>query len=134
MTIYARDANAFDAEQVGLLEALGADLSYALDAIEQETEPQTRRGRRQKFVSLADQSTEFIGMCDMEYRPFYVDNAGRRLVGLDSLEQACRVPVPEFFPGRSTFYHQEFFPRVLREGRAEVEIRFRHFRRARHYG
>ena len=82
---------------------------------------------RQKFVSLADQSTEFIGMCDMEFRPFYVNEAGRRLVGLESLEQACRTPVPEFFfPEDQRFITEEFFPRVLRDGRAEVEIRFRH--------
>ena len=84
---------------------------------------------RQKFVSLADQSTEFIGMCDMEYQPFYINEAGWRLVGLDSLEHACRTPVPAFFfPEDQRFITEEFFPRVLREGRAEVEIRFRHFR------
>ena len=32
---------------------------------------------RHKFVSLADQSTEFIGMCDMNFLPFYVNEAGR---------------------------------------------------------
>ncbi len=36
LTLYARDAGAFDAEQVRLLEALSADLSYALDALDQE--------------------------------------------------------------------------------------------------
>lgn len=84
---------------------------------------------RQKFVSFADQSTEFIGMCDLDFQPFYVNEAGRRLVGLDSLEQACRTPVKEFvFPEDQEFVYEEFFPRVLREGRAEVEIRFRHFK------
>ena len=93
------------------------------------TERKQAEAERQKFVSLADQSTEFIGMCDMEYRPFYVNEAGRRLVGLESLEQACRTPVPDFFfPEDQQFITEEFFPRVLREGQAEVEIRFRHFR------
>src|SRR5690606_12751228 len=54
---------------------------------------------RQKFVSFADQSTEFIGMCDLEFRPFYINDAGLRLVGLDSLEQARRIPLKKFaFP------------------------------------
>ena len=35
-TLYASEPNAFDAEQVRLLEALSADLSYALDALNQE--------------------------------------------------------------------------------------------------
>lgn len=84
---------------------------------------------RQKFVSFADQSTEFIGMCDLEFQPFYVNDAGLRLVGLDSMEQARRMPVKEFvFPEDRKFLYEEFFPRVLLEGRAELEIRFRHFR------
>ena len=35
-TLYAHEPDAFDAEQVRLLEALSADVSYALDAFEQE--------------------------------------------------------------------------------------------------
>ena len=35
-TLYASEPNAFDAEQVRLLESLSADLSYALDALNQE--------------------------------------------------------------------------------------------------
>ncbi len=36
LTLYAAEAGAFDAEQVQLLEALGADISYALDALDDE--------------------------------------------------------------------------------------------------
>ena len=72
---------------------------------------------RQKFVSLADQSTEFVGMCDMNFMPFYVNEAGRLLVGLDSLEQALRTPVKEFFFAEDQqFIYEQFFPRVLRGG------------------
>ena len=40
-----------------------------------------------------------------------------------------RTPVKEFFfPEDQNFIYEEFFPRVQREGRAEVEIRFRHFK------
>lgn len=84
---------------------------------------------RRRFFSLADHSPEFIGMCDMNFKPFYVNPAGRKLVGLDSLEQTCTTPVHEFFfPEERRFIYEEFFPLVLREGRAEVEIRFRHFK------
>jgi PAS domain S-box-containing protein len=84
---------------------------------------------RQKFVSLADNSMEFIGMCDMNFIPFYVNEAGMRLVGLDNLAQAVRTPVEEFFfPEDQRFILDEFLPRVVREGHADVEIRFRHFK------
>ena len=82
-----------------------------------------------KFVSLADNSVEFIGMCDMNFMPFYANPAALRLVGLDNLQQVFQTPVPEFFfPEDQPYITEEFFPRVVREGRAEVEIRFRHFK------
>ncbi|QHG15155.1 PAS domain S-box protein [Nostoc sp. ATCC 53789] len=81
-----------------------------------------------KFVSLTDNSTEFIGMCDMNFVPFYLNPAGMQLVGLNDTQQYRETPVREFFfPEDQDFIINEFFPRVLREGRAEVEIRFRHF-------
>ena len=83
----------------------------------------------QKFVSLADQSSEFIGMCDPDFHTFYVNDAGLRLVGLENLQEARRTSVKEFlFPEDQKFVYEELFPRVLREGRAKVEIRFRHFK------
>ncbi|MCP6762585.1 MAG: PAS domain S-box protein [Fischerella sp. CENA71] len=82
-----------------------------------------------KFVSLADNSTEFIGMCDMNFVPFYVNPAGLQLVGLNDIRQYSETPVREFFfPEDQDFIINEFLPHVLREGRAEVEIRFRHFK------
>lgn len=93
------------------------------------TERKQSEAERQKFVSLADQSAEFIGMCDQEFKPFYVNQAGRQRVGLDSLEEACAVQVQDFFfPEDRAMITGEFFPKVLREGRAEVEVRFRHFK------
>ncbi len=51
----------------------------------------------QMFRSLADHSQEFIGMCDLGFKPFYVNEAGLRMVGLSSLEEACAVRVQDFF-------------------------------------
>jgi PAS domain S-box-containing protein len=93
------------------------------------TEERRAEEERQKFVSLADRSLEFIGMSDLDFRMLYVNSAGIDLVGLDSLEAACRLKVQDyFFPEDQHFINNEFFPRVLREGHAEVEIRFRHFK------
>lgn len=84
---------------------------------------------RQKYVSLADHSSEFIGMCDMNLTPFYVNNAALRLVGLDSPEAAFKVSVTDFFfPEDRRYIRDEFFPEVLKNGWGEIEIRFRHFK------
>ena len=84
---------------------------------------------RQRFITLADRCTEFIGMCDMEYQPFYLNEAALRTVGLGSTDDLRSVKVSDFFfPEDRSFIENEFIPQVLREGRGDVEIRFRHFK------
>lgn len=83
------------------------------------------------FASLAENSVEFIGMSDLDGIPFFANEAALRLVGLADLEEAKRTPLHDFFfPEDRSFVIDEFLPRVRREGHAEVEIRFRHFRTA----
>jgi PAS domain S-box-containing protein len=84
---------------------------------------------REKFVTLIENSTDFIGMCDLKGIPFFINRAGLELVGLDDIEQARHVPVPSFFfPEDQPKIMQEFFPSVLEKGHGEIEIRFRHFK------
>ena len=84
---------------------------------------------REKFVTLVENSTDFIGMSDLEGIPFFVNRAGLAMVGLDDVEAARRVPVADFFfpEDRQRMLH-EFFPSVLATGHGEIEVRFRHFK------
>ncbi len=103
--------------------------TWVLSSITDITERRRAREERQKFVSLADRSLEFIGMCDLDFRWFYVNPAGLRLVGLDNLEAACQIKVQDyFFVEDQPFITNEFFPRVVRDGQGQIEIRFRHFK------
>ncbi|MFO0805105.1 MAG: PAS domain S-box protein [Gemmataceae bacterium] len=82
---------------------------------------------RNRFVALADSSQEFIGMCNEALQPFYVNAAGLRLMGFQSLDAACQVQMQDyFFPEDRPFITDIFFARVQRDGNADVEIRFRH--------
>jgi PAS domain S-box-containing protein len=84
---------------------------------------------RQKFVTLVENSTDFIGMCDLEGVPFFVNRAGLEMVGLDGIEQARHTPVRDFFfPEDRPKIMDEFFPSVLERGHGEMEVRFRHFK------
>ncbi len=84
---------------------------------------------REKFVTVLENSQDFIGMCDLQGVPFFVNRAGLAMVGLDSLEQARQARVADFFfPEDQARMIDEFFPAVLREGRGEIEVRFRHFK------
>jgi PAS domain S-box-containing protein len=118
--ISARGQTFFDAERRPI---------YYVGAAQDISDRKQAELEIQKFVSLANNSTEFIGMCDMNLIPFYVNEAGLQTVGLEGTQQFKDTPVQEFFfPEDQDFIVNEFFPRVLREGRAEVEIRLRHFK------
>src|SRR6185436_15899169 len=84
---------------------------------------------RQNFVTVVEESTDFIGMCDTNGIPFFVNRAGLEMVGLDSIEEARRTTVAEFFfPEDQGRILNEFFPKILEDGHGEIEIRFRHFK------
>ena len=84
---------------------------------------------RQNFVTVIENSTDFIGMCDLNGIPFFINRAGLAMVGLESIEEARRTPVQEFFfPEDQPHVMNEFLPRVMKEGHGEIEIRFRHFK------
>ena len=101
---------------------------YFISVVEDITGRKQLEIERQKFFLLAESSTEFIGMCDLNMYPLYVNPEGRRMVGLPDMAAACRVKVKDyFFPEDQRFIAEEFFPRVMRDGHGDVEIRLRHF-------
>ncbi|GJL52504.1 MAG: hypothetical protein NPIRA01_37310 [Nitrospirales bacterium] len=81
-----------------------------------------------KFLALAENVNEFVCMFDMEYRPSYVNPAGMAMLGLNNVSHVQQTLMKDFFfPEDHAFLINDFFPNVLHDGRAEVEIRFRHF-------
>jgi PAS domain S-box-containing protein len=93
------------------------------------TDRKRAEAEREKFVTLVEHSTDFIGMCDLNGVPFFVNRAGLEMVGLDDVEAARRVPVASFFfPEDQPRIMEEFFPAVLQNGHGEIEVRFRHFK------
>lgn len=108
-----------DAGRVVFLSPTGIDV----------TERKQAEADRERFATLVESSTDFIGICDPDGMPIFVNRAGLALVGLDDLEQARRTPVGEFFflEDRARVMH-EFFPTVLANGHGEMEVRFRNFK------
>lgn len=104
-------------------------VDYFVALVEDVTARKQLENERQKFVSLAENSSEFIGICDMDFVPVYINEAGARMVGLESREQVGQVLVRDFFfeEDRESVVG-EFFTRVLRDGAGELEVRMRHFK------
>jgi PAS domain S-box-containing protein len=93
------------------------------------TDRKRAEAEQQQFVTLIENSTDFIGICDLDGMPLFVNRAGLRMVGLDDIERARRTPVRSFFfPEDQSRVMQEFFPSVLEKGHGEIEVRFRHFK------
>ena len=53
---------------------------FVVAVIRDDTERRKAELERQRIVALANESVEFIGMCDRDFQPFYVNAAGIRLV------------------------------------------------------
>jgi PAS domain S-box-containing protein len=71
LTLYALEPGVFDAEQVGLLESLSADISYALDALEHEhlrdRAEEALRESEDKFAGLYSSMVEGVALHEIVY-------------------------------------------------------------------
>src|SRR5262245_13814035 len=93
------------------------------------TDRKRTEAERENFVRLIENSSDFIGMSDLEGIPFFVNRAGLDLVGLDDLDAARHAPIASFFfPDDQHRMMHEFFPSVLEHGSGEIEVRFRNFK------
>ena len=59
--------------EIGLSPLETSQGRFVLTSVLDVTQRKLAEMERQNFVSLADQSTEFIAMCDLEFRSFYVN-------------------------------------------------------------
>ena len=84
--------------------------------------------QRRLFSRVVETSSDFIGLCTPDMRAFFVNEAGRRMVGLCSMEDVRRTTVLDYFwPEDLPRVESEAIPTLVREGRWSGEVRFRHF-------
>ena len=80
------------------------------------------------LTSLVAASHEFIGIADLEGKALFVNEAGRKLVGLRDLEAVHSTRIIDYFASddqRKVL--QEVLPAVRDTGFWEGELKFRHF-------
>ncbi|MGJ5632149.1 PAS domain S-box protein [Nostoc sp. CALU 1950] len=82
---------------------------------------------QQKLVSLVENSSDFIGITTLEGQLLYINDAGQKLVGLASLDEARQKAVFDYVMPKDKAYLQEhILPTVLLQGRWQGEFGFRH--------
>ena len=83
---------------------------------------------QQQLVNIVQKSSDFIGICDLDWQIIFVNGAGQRLVGLNGMERIRRTRVPDYFaPEDRATVGDEMFAAVLEEGRWVGELNLRHF-------
>jgi PAS domain S-box-containing protein len=91
---------------------------------------QRKRTEREhsRLASVIERASDFIGIADLDLHILFVNPAGRKLVGLASLEEARRTQVTDYlFPEDAEYLLQEVLPTVLEKGSWSGELRYRHF-------
>ena len=84
------------------------------------------------FSALASavvrQASAFVGICDAQLRPCFLNIAGRRMVGLSAVADITGYQIVDFFtPQDRDLVETVGLPAVLRDGQWEAELCFRHF-------
>jgi PAS domain S-box-containing protein len=89
---------------------------------------QCDEGARRLLDSLVENSTDFIGIALPEGPVLFLNAAGQKMVGLVGAEQVYATKMFDYVVEREQeAFRERILPTVLREGRWEGEIRFRHF-------
>ncbi|MBN2974272.1 PAS domain-containing protein [Roseomonas aeriglobus] len=92
------------------------------------TELRASEEERESFVRLAENSADFVGMARTDGSVFYMNDAAKRLVGLEGAD-ITRLTIADFFPPEQVeTVAREVLPAVDRDGQWVGELDFRHFR------
>ena len=104
----------------------------ALAASAQVNEQLTRAVRdRQMFLSLIENSSDFIGIADPDGKPVYLNPAGRRMVGLPADYPVEKTQIPDYYPAEErAFIDQVIMTSVIERGHWSGETNLRHWQTA----
>jgi len=82
-----------------------------------------------RFGSLIEYSNDFIGFTSLEGQALYLNQEGRRLVGLETLEEVRRTVIIDYIPtDLHPMIFNEVIPAVLEKGNWAGEMSFVHFK------
>jgi PAS domain S-box-containing protein len=83
---------------------------------------------RQVFMSFFENSPDFIGITNPNWKPVYLNPAGRKMVGLPLDHPVKDTEASEYFPhDRRAFLTDVIIPSVIGQGRWQGETYLRHW-------
>jgi PAS domain S-box-containing protein len=92
------------------------------------TDRKRREDERRVFVSLLENSSDFIGIADPDGTPIYVNPAGRRMVGLPPDLPLEQTQIPDYYPPEERRFATEVILKsMIERDRWSGETFFRHW-------
>ena len=100
------------------------NLRRLLPAVERELgEAKMRRERRRaeeaqaRLVAILEATTDLVGMADAKGHVLYINQAGRKMLGITEGEDVSSTTMPDYFPEQArTHVLNELVPTIIREG------------------
>ncbi len=93
------------------------------------TERKQIEQERQTFVSVIENSSDFIGFATLAGKPMFINKAGCKLVGIENLPTGSESNILDFFfPEDREDVQQNILPMVMRNGIWQGEYRFQNFK------
>lgn len=84
---------------------------------------------RVRLERIIEESSDFIALSQLDGKTFYVNEAGRRLVGLDNAAEVNRTRMIDYLMREDrSFFLGTVMPTLMREGRWDGDLRFRNFK------
>ncbi|MEG4419031.1 PAS domain S-box protein [Microcoleus sp. LAD1_D5] len=91
------------------------------------TERKKGEEERQKFVSLIENSSDFIGMATLKGKTLFVNEAGRKLVGVENLSAVLDTEIWDYIgPTFKEKFSQEILPTIISHGQWQGEGQMQH--------
>jgi len=81
-----------------------------------------------KFVSMTEESSDFIAIASLDLEVQFVNRSGQALVGLDGPGRVRRTTVPDYLFPEDHAKLVDLLTKVRATGRQGQELRFKHFR------
>ncbi|MBD2439615.1 PAS domain S-box protein [Nostoc sp. FACHB-110] len=104
-----------------------AQIAQLVITVADITERKQAEKERQLFVSLIENSSDFIGCADISGKPIFLNEAGRKLLGLASQGFSEDFTIDTCFaPEDKEYVYQQIIPTVMRDGVWQGEYRFLH--------
>ncbi|BAY09271.1 PAS domain S-box protein [Calothrix sp. NIES-2098] len=92
------------------------------------TERKQTEQERQRFVSLIENSSDFIGFASLEGKAMFINEAGLKLIGIDNLAAVEDFKIIDcILPEDREYMRRHILPAVIERGLWQGEYRFRHF-------